>query len=64
MAVPKKKLSRTRQRRRRSANETLGKLHLVECETCHEPKRPHAICPNCGTYRGVAYLAPRDEDLQ
>lgn len=55
MALPKKKLSRTRRNRRR-AHEALGKIHLVACPQCREAMRPHHICPHCGTFRGVKYL--------
>ena len=25
---------------------------LVECDHCHEMKRPHHVCPNCGWHNG------------
>ncbi len=25
---------------------------LVECPQCHQPKRPHRVCANCGYYAG------------
>lgn len=62
MAVPKKKLSRARRDRRR-ANTALDQLNLVTCPQCHEMKMPHAICPNCGTFRGVKYLATKADKL-
>lgn len=55
MAVPKKKMSRSRRDRRR-ANTALDKMNLVPCPTCRALMRPHAICPTCGNYRGVKYL--------
>lgn len=55
-AVPKKKLSRARRDRRRAHWLKLDKLNLVHCPQCHEFKRPHAVCPNCGTFRGIQYL--------
>ncbi|MDQ4078895.1 MAG: 50S ribosomal protein L32 [Chloroflexota bacterium] len=64
MAVPKKKLSRARQRRRRAQNERLDKLNLVPCPQCHELKRPHSVCPNCGTFRGIKYLATEEDELE
>lgn len=63
MAVPKKKLSRSRRDRRR-ANTALDKLHLIHCPQCHELTRPHTICPSCGTYRGIKYLATEEESTQ
>jgi len=29
---------------------------LVPCPQCHALRRPHHICPNCGTYRGEKYI--------
>lgn len=55
MALPKKKLSRTRRNRRR-AHDALGKILLVKCPDCGSATRPHTICPNCGKFRGVEYL--------
>lgn len=60
-AVPKKKISRARRDRRRAHWLKLEKINLVACPQCREMKRPHAICPNCGTYRGVEYLQAAEE---
>jgi large subunit ribosomal protein L32 len=51
MAVPKRKTSKSRRDKRR-ANHKLSLPVLVECPQCHNPKRPHRVCPTCGTYRG------------
>ncbi|HSR44550.1 MAG TPA: 50S ribosomal protein L32 [Acidimicrobiia bacterium] len=51
MAVPKKKMSRSRTRRRK-AQWKLNRTGASNCPQCHSPKLPHRACPNCGTYRG------------
>jgi large subunit ribosomal protein L32 len=51
MAVPKRKTSKSRRDKRR-ANHKASIPALVECPQCHQPKRPHHVCPTCGTYRG------------
>jgi len=51
MAVPKKKMSRSRTRRRQ-AMWKLRRPRMSTCPQCHAPKLPHRACPNCGTYRG------------
>lgn len=51
MAVPKKKMSRSRTRRRQ-AMWKLRRPRTSTCPQCHAPKLPHRACPNCGTYRG------------
>lgn len=61
MALPKKKLSRTRRNRRRGANEGITKVHLVACPSCGNLTRPHAICPSCGKYRNVQYINVGEE---
>lgn len=51
MAVPKKKVSKSRRNMRR-AHHALGKAAYVECSNCGEQMRPHHVCPACGQYRG------------
>ncbi|MGI9657711.1 MAG: 50S ribosomal protein L32 [Gaiellaceae bacterium] len=51
MAVPKKKTSKSRRDKRRATHKP--KLDaLVACPQCGRPRRPHHVCPSCGTYRG------------
>ncbi len=51
-ALPKQRVSKARQGERRS-HLHLKPLQLVECTHCHKPKRPHHVCPACGTYEGL-----------
>jgi large subunit ribosomal protein L32 len=51
VAVPKKKMSRSRTRRRKSMWK-LDRPSQAACAQCGEPKRPHRACPTCGIYRG------------
>ena len=48
---PKKRISRARQGERRS-HLGLKAAVLVACPQCRQMKRPHEVCPHCGTYRG------------
>lgn len=52
MAVPKGKVSKQRRNTRNSANFKAEAPTLVECPKCHELKKPHTVCENCGTYKG------------
>ena len=49
MAVPKRKTSRSNTRSRRSQWKA-GRITIVSCDRCREPKLPHTACGNCGTY--------------
>jgi large subunit ribosomal protein L32 len=49
VAVPKRKMSRSNTRHRRSQWKAAVPT-LVACERCHEPKLQHIACPACGTY--------------
>lgn len=49
MAVPKKKVSKSRRDQRRS-HDALPRGASVECGNCGELKRPHHVCPSCGQY--------------
>jgi large subunit ribosomal protein L32 len=51
MAVPKKKVSKSRRDKRRS-HHALPVANVVECENCGELKRPHHLCTACGNYGG------------
>jgi large subunit ribosomal protein L32 len=51
MAVPKKRTSRTRRDKRRATHK-VSAARLNECPRCHQPRLPHRVCPNCGTYAG------------
>ncbi len=50
MAVPKKKVTRSKRDMRRS-HDALRAASYVECANCGELKRPHHVCTACGFYR-------------
>ncbi|MBM3489429.1 MAG: 50S ribosomal protein L32 [Alphaproteobacteria bacterium] len=58
MAVPKKKVSKSRRDMRR-AHHALRPIMLVECKNCGELKRPHHVCQACGHYDGREVVTPR-----
>ncbi|MCF2528578.1 50S ribosomal protein L32 [Yinghuangia soli] len=49
MAVPKRKMSRSNTRHRRSNWKAVAP-NLVTCDSCRQPKLAHIACPTCGTY--------------
>jgi len=51
MALPKKKISKSRGRKRRT-HQKAEVPNLSACPQCSEPKLPHHVCPNCGYYKG------------
>ncbi|HOP06505.1 MAG TPA: 50S ribosomal protein L32 [candidate division Zixibacteria bacterium] len=55
MALPKRRHSRTRGRKRRT-NWKLSMPNVVECPHCHQARLPHHICPSCGYYDGRKVL--------
>lgn len=57
MAVPKRKMSRSNTRARRSQWKTTAAT-LVACpnRACGEMKLPHKACANCGQYAGKQIL--------
>jgi large subunit ribosomal protein L32 len=56
MAVPKKKVSKSRRNMRR-AHDTLTISTKTECANCGEVKRPHHVCGSCGYYDGREVVA-------
>jgi large subunit ribosomal protein L32 len=51
VAVPKRKMSRSNTRSRRSQWKATP-VATVACSQCRSPKLPHAVCAVCGTYNG------------
>ena len=49
MAVPKRRMSRSNTRSRRSQWKATTPS-LVNCQRCRQPKLPHVTCTVCGTY--------------
>lgn len=60
MAVPKRRQSKQRSRKRR-ANWKLKAPTLVKCKQCHELKLPHRVCKECGYYDGKLVLKIKDK---
>ena len=48
--VRKWQYPREKHLRPESVNWKLSKPNLVECPHCHELKKPHQVCGNCGYY--------------
>lgn len=51
MALPKRKHSKARGRKRRT-HWKLSSPGLAPCPQCRNPKLPHRICKVCGYYGG------------
>jgi large subunit ribosomal protein L32 len=60
MAVPKRRHSSTRGKKRRThwKARTPG---LSVCSHCGQPKLPHRACPQCGYYKGEEVATPKAE---
>ena len=52
MAVPKRKVSKSRRDKRRSSVWKLTAPALAKCTKCGAYNLPHRICSECGTYEG------------
>ena len=53
MAVPQRRISKTRKRMRRT-HFKLSVEGLVTCPNCGEMIKAHHVCPKCGYYAGKA----------
>jgi large subunit ribosomal protein L32 len=60
MAVPFRKVSKTRRDMRRTHYKVTAN-GLVECSNCHEMTRPHRACPKCGYYKGKEVMSKEDK---
>lgn len=52
MAVPKRKMSRSRTRHRKAQWLRLRRPTHATCARCKSPIRPHTVCATCGAYAG------------
>ncbi|MCY3597207.1 MAG: 50S ribosomal protein L32 [Rhodospirillales bacterium] len=55
MAVPRKKVTRSRRGHRR-AHQRLKPVNAVACPHCGSYRRPHHVCGSCGHYRGRDFV--------
>lgn len=62
MALPKRRHSHSRTRKRRS-HDALKAPGISLCPECGDPKEPHRLCGSCGKYRGREVYA-LDTDLE
>ncbi len=60
MAVPKRRVSRSKRDKRRS-HDAIRNPARSTCPQCGEPKLPHRVCANCGTYRGREVIQTEEE---
>ena len=51
MAVPKRKVSKSRRDKRRTHYKAAMPT-FATCSNCGEPFKPHNVCPKCGYYNG------------
>lgn len=60
MAVPKRRVSHSRQGMRRS-HQHVKPMQVQYCPQCKQPVLPHHVCDNCGYYQGREVVAPKEE---
>ena len=51
MAVPKRKVSKSKLRSRKRSHRTVVPAGQ-SCPECGAAQQPHHVCPSCGYYRG------------
>jgi large subunit ribosomal protein L32 len=60
MAVPKRRTSKARKRKRRTHFKT--KVTAAQaCPRCGDPKLPHRVCPTCGYYKDTEVIQVETE---
>jgi len=60
MPVPKRRQSKSRKGIRRSHQALVG-TRTTTCKRCGHATLPHAVCSNCGHYRGREVVAVEEE---
>lgn len=60
MALPKRRHSNARTRKRRT-HDALFCAILSKCSNCGAPKLPHRVCLKCGYYNGVLIIQKKEK---
>lgn len=60
MALPKRRHSNQRTRKRRT-HYKLVVPNVGFCSRCHAPKLPHHACPSCGFYNGRLVIEQKEK---
>ena len=60
MAVPKRKVSKSR-RDKRSANKKIQPAPVGACPNCTKSSGSHQVCRGCGYYKGRKILETKEE---
>jgi large subunit ribosomal protein L32 len=59
MAVPKKRISRSRRDKRRT-HKKLSPVNVIDCPQCGESTLPHRVCRHCGHYKDRIVIEPEE----
>lgn len=59
MAVPFRKVSKTR-KRMRNANKKIDNPSTCKCKKCGATIKPHRVCPECGFYKDEEVVKKAD----
>lgn len=63
MAVPKRKVSKSRLRMRKATwNGKVPHVGTTTCPECGAPRQPHRVCPACGKYNGRQVVVKETQD--
>ncbi len=60
MAVPKRRTSKTRKRKRRT-HKKITPPNLINCSNCEGLIMPHRVCPHCGHYKDREVISIEEE---
>jgi len=62
MANPTHRHTRSRRDKRR-ANWKITPPVITLCPECQEPRLPHRVCTNCGSYRGKRIIEVIEKEV-
>ncbi len=64
MPLPKRKHSKARRDKRRSANSKMDIPVFSICAQCKKPVLPHRVCPHCGYYKGKPVVIVKEKEIK